>query len=129
MYNLQKDIIDLQYQIAWHVSHVISDRSEALRDVKKVFEHVVHTQSAIQHSLHTGTKGQLVDLYAQELYLKHIVNIYLQHQAKLLLLIDFFKKSSHADVLKQTSNIMDVIAHVEFEIITCDFMAYLKDSL
>lgn len=129
LYQLQEDIVNLQYQIAWHFSELVQSRSEALCELKKVFALVCNTRSCMKHFEYKAARDQLVDLYAQELYLEKIRNIYQHHTAKLVLLIDFFKNSLHAEVLKKTSNIMNVISQVEIEIADCGFMLSDKDCL
>ncbi len=122
LHQLEQDIVDLQYQIAWSFSKLIDERSESLRNVRKVLGYVSDLRSSIKNSLHTAAQDQLLNLFAREMYLEKTLNIYFKCNAKLVLIMNFLKQPLNADVLKQTSNIMEVIARVESEIATCDFI-------
>lgn len=129
LYDLQQNILNVQYQIAWHISELVCARSEALDTVKKVLGFVSEARSAIKNSLSGATKDQLIDLYNKERYLEKMLRVYFDAHAKILLLIKFFKKSTHENVLQQTSNVMDVLAHVEEEILVCDVMFRDEDCI
>lgn len=129
LYQLEQDIVDLQYQIAWSFSKLIDERFEALQNVRNVLGYVSDAKSSIKNSLYTATKDQLLDLYSKEIYLEKTLNIYFKCNAKLILIMNFFKQPLNADALKQTSNIMDVIAQVESEIAACDFVFCVKGGL
>ena len=120
LHQLEQDIVDLQYQIAWSFSELIDKRAQALHNVRKVFGYVCDAKSVIKNSEFDATKNQLIDLYAKEMYLEKMRDVYLNYTAKLLLIINFLKQPLNAQVLKQTSNIMEIIARVETEIASCD---------
>ena len=122
LYQLEQDIIDLQYQIAWSFSKLIDERSESLRNVRKILGYVSDAKSSIKNSSYAATKDQLLNLFAREMYLEKMLDIYYKYNAKLILIMNFLKQPLNADVLKQTSNIMEIIAHVESEIAACDFI-------
>lgn len=129
LHQLEQDIVDLQYQIAWNFSELIDARAQALKNVQKVFGYVCDARSSIKNSEFSATQNQLIDLYVKEQYLEKMLNVYFDLTAKLLLIIHFFKQPSNAQSLKQTSNIMEVVARVEFEIISCDIAQRVKQSL
>lgn len=124
LHQLEHDIIDLQFQIILHISNLIEARSKSFFNVNKVFEYVSNERSAIKNSLHDYTKDQLVDLYVKEMYLEKIMNEYKHYNAKLLLAINFFKQPMNASVIKQTSNIMEIISRIESDIVSSDFLLF-----
>jgi hypothetical protein len=88
--------------------------------VKSVFRYVCDAQSKIKNSVCAASQDQLIDLYAKEMYLEKMRDMYFNYTAKILLIINFLKQPLHAQALKQTSNIMEIIARVESEIASCD---------
>lgn len=120
LHQLEQDIVDLQYQIAWSFSELIDKRAQALKNVKSVFRYVCDARSEIKKSTCAASRDQLIDLYVKEQYLEKTVEIYFDYTAKLLLIMNFLKQPLHAQVLKQTSNIMEIIARVESDIASCD---------
>ena len=128
LHGLENEIESIQYQIAWHFSELVDARLKSLAYAKKVFAYVSDARSLLQNSSENTTKEQLIDLYSKEMYLKKIVDEYLSYTAKVIVLINFFKQSSHAQVLKQTSNIMQIINQLESEMKKEDFIECLKHS-